>query len=66
MRDLKGLLAHGARAGDLHIEGPTADIRAWSLFDPMWMHENIVRKVGAPAALTFGRESILRGAAHRP
>jgi hypothetical protein len=36
------------------------------LFDPMWMHENIVRKVGARAALTLGRESVLRGAAHRP
>jgi AcrR family transcriptional regulator len=66
LRDLKGLLAHGARSGDVHIEGPTADIRAWSLFDPMWMHENIVRKVGARAALTLGRESVLRGAAHRP
>jgi AcrR family transcriptional regulator len=65
MRDLKGLLAQGGRSGEVRIEAPTADIRAWSLFDPMWMHENIVRKVGARAALTLGRETVLRGAAHR-
>jgi AcrR family transcriptional regulator len=66
LRDLKALLAQGARAGEVHIDGPSADIRAWSLFDPMWMHENIVRKVGARAALRLGRESVLRGAARRP
>jgi AcrR family transcriptional regulator len=66
LRDLKRLLAQGARSGDVRIEGPSADIRAWSLFDPMWMHENIVRRVGARAALTLGRESVLRGAARRP
>jgi AcrR family transcriptional regulator len=65
MRDLKGLLAQGGRSGEVRIEAPTADIRAWSLFDPMWMHENIVRKVSARAALTLGRETVLRGAAHR-
>ena len=66
LRDLRGLLAQGARSGEVHIDGPSADLRAWSLFDPMWMHENIVRKVGARAALTLGRESVLRGAAQRP
>ena len=66
LRDLKALLAEGERSGEVHVDGPSADIRAWSLFDPMWMHENIVRKVGARAALTLGRESVLRGAARRP
>ncbi|HKA84964.1 MAG TPA: TetR/AcrR family transcriptional regulator [Acidimicrobiales bacterium] len=66
LRDLKALLARGERSGEVHIDGPSADIRAWSLFDPMWMHENIVRKVGARAALRLGRESVLRGAARRP
>jgi AcrR family transcriptional regulator len=66
LQDLKALLAQGERSGEVHIDGPSADIRAWSLFDPMWMHENIVRKVGARAALRLGRESVLRGAARRP
>jgi AcrR family transcriptional regulator len=66
LQDLKALLVQGERSGEVHIDGPSADIRAWSLFDPMWMHENIVRKVGARAALRLGRESVLRGAARRP
>jgi len=64
--DLKRLLARGTRADELSIAGPSADIRAWALFDPMWMHEDIVRKVGAGPALALGRESVLRGAAQHP
>ena len=41
--DLKSLLAQGARSGELHVQGPTADIRAWSLFELLWTPENIVR-----------------------
>ncbi|HKE74948.1 MAG TPA: TetR/AcrR family transcriptional regulator [Acidimicrobiales bacterium] len=63
MGDLKALLARGTRAGELHIDGPSADIRAWSLFDPLWMHEGGVRRGGPRAALTLGRETVLRGAA---
>lgn len=63
LRDLKALLARGARAGELHIDGPSAEIRAWSLFDPLWMHETSVRKIGPEAALALGRETVLRGAA---
>jgi AcrR family transcriptional regulator len=66
LRDLKALLAQGERSRELHIDGPSADIRAWSLFDPMWMHEIIVRRVGTRAALALGRDSVLRGAARRP
>jgi AcrR family transcriptional regulator len=66
LRGLKALLAEGTQAGELRIEGPSADIRAWSLFDPMWMHETLVRKVGARAALQLARDSVLRGAAERP
>jgi AcrR family transcriptional regulator len=63
---LKRLLSEGTKAGELQIGGPTADIRAWSLFDPLWMHENRVRKVGVRAALAVARDSVLRGAAERP
>jgi AcrR family transcriptional regulator len=65
LRDLKGLLAEGARSGEIHVEAPTSDIRAWSLFDAVWTDVNIVRKVGARAALGLARDSVLRGAAHR-
>jgi AcrR family transcriptional regulator len=65
LQGLEALLAAGDRAGELRIEGPSPDLRAWALFDPMWMHENIVDKVGARAALALGRDTVLRGAAQR-
>ncbi|HZQ84382.1 MAG TPA: TetR/AcrR family transcriptional regulator [Acidimicrobiales bacterium] len=65
MRDLKSLLAQGARSGELQVEGPSADIRAWSVFELLWMPENIVRGLGPRGALTLARETTLRGAARR-
>jgi AcrR family transcriptional regulator len=63
LSDLKSLLAKGIRSGELHVEGPSANIRAWSLFELLWMPENIVGKLGADGALTLARETTLRGAA---
>jgi AcrR family transcriptional regulator len=65
LRDLKSLLAQGARSGELRAEGPSADVRAWSLFELLWMPENIVRSLGPRGALTLARETLLRGAAQR-
>ncbi|MBV9663186.1 MAG: TetR/AcrR family transcriptional regulator [Actinobacteria bacterium] len=65
LRDLKALLAEGVRTGELQIEGPSADIRAWSLFELLWMPENIVRQLTPRGALTLARETTLRGAATR-
>jgi AcrR family transcriptional regulator len=62
MRDLKSLLAHGTQAGELDVHGPSADIRAWSLFELLWMPENIVRGLGPHGALALARETLLRGA----
>jgi AcrR family transcriptional regulator len=63
LRDLKTLIANGTRSGAVHVDAPSADIRAWSLFDLMWMHETIVHKVGARSALALARDTVLRGAA---
>jgi AcrR family transcriptional regulator len=65
LRDIKAVLTEGARSGDLHVEAPTSDIRAWSLFDAVWTDVPIVRKVGTRAALELARDSVLRGAARR-
>jgi len=65
LNDLKSLLAQGRRSGELHVEGPSADIRAWSSFELLWMPENIVRKLGPRGALILARETTLRGAAQR-
>ena len=53
LRDLKSLLAHGVRSGELRVQGPSADIRAWSLFELLWMPENIVRDLGPRGALAL-------------
>jgi AcrR family transcriptional regulator len=66
LRDLKALLADGARKGEIRVEAPTADIRAWAMFDAVWTEPTILRKVGARAALGLARDSVLRGAAQRP
>jgi AcrR family transcriptional regulator len=66
LRDLKALLAEGARSGDIYVDGPSADIRAWSLFELVWMPENIVRTLEPRGALDLARETVLRGASRRP
>jgi AcrR family transcriptional regulator len=66
LNDLKSLLGQGVRSGDLQVEGALADIRAWSLFELLWMPENIVRKLGPRGALSLARGTTLRGAMDRP
>lgn len=65
LNDLKSLLAQGVRSGELQVEGRSADIRAWSLFEMLWMPENIVRDLGPRDALALQRQTTLRGAAPR-
>lgn len=65
LRDVQSLLAAGHRAGELRIDGPTAGVRAWSLFELLWVPESIVRDPGPRAALSFSRDTVLRGAARR-
>jgi AcrR family transcriptional regulator len=63
LRDVQSLLAAGHRASELYVEGSTAGVRAWSLFELLWVPENIVRDPNPRAALAFSRDTILRGAA---
>jgi AcrR family transcriptional regulator len=65
LRDVKSLLAEGIRTGELQLTGPTADLRAWSLFELLWMPEEIVRKQQPRGALALARDTVLRGAATR-
>ena len=63
LRDVQSLLAAGRRAGELHVEGSTAGVRAWSIFELLWVPEEIVRDPSPRAALAFARSTTLRGAA---
>jgi AcrR family transcriptional regulator len=65
LRDVKAVIAGGTRSGELRVDAPTADIRAWAVFEALWLGVGIVRKHGARAALELGRESVLRGVATR-
>jgi AcrR family transcriptional regulator len=63
--DLKSLLAHGIRSDELRVQGPTADIRAWSLFELLWTPESMVDRLGPRASLSLARQMVLRGAVPR-
>jgi AcrR family transcriptional regulator len=65
LSDLKSLLARGIRSGELRVEGRSADLRAWSLFELLWMPESVVQGLGPAGALRLARETTLRGAAPR-
>ena len=63
LKDLRALLQRSIRAGEVTVEGPSADLRAWSLFELLWMPENLVRDLGPAGALALSRQTLLRGAA---
>lgn len=65
LRDVQRLLAEGRRSGELQLEAPSAGVRAWSLFELLWVPEGIVADLGPHASLTMSRDTVLRGAARR-
>jgi AcrR family transcriptional regulator len=65
LQQLKTLLAAGAKAGELRVEGATADVRTRSLYELMLTPENIVRTAGTRQAFSLARDALLRGAAPR-
>jgi len=65
LRDVQSLLGAGQRAGELHVEGRTAGLRAWSLFELLWVPEGIVHAPDPRAALGFSRDTVIRGAIRR-
>jgi AcrR family transcriptional regulator len=64
LRHLRTLLGHGIRNGELQPPGGSAELRAQCLLEVIWMSEQLVR-IGPRAALAFGRDTLLRGAAGR-
>jgi AcrR family transcriptional regulator len=65
LRQVKALLSDGSQAGEIHLNGTAADVRARCLFEAIWMPENIVRLAGRRAAGALARETVLSGAAPR-
>jgi AcrR family transcriptional regulator len=64
-RQMKELLANGTRAGEMRIEGASAEARVFSMMELVWMPPSIVQKVGVGPAHALARDTVLRGAAKR-
>ncbi len=62
---MKSLLSEGIRAGEIHIDSPTADMLARCIIGEQWIPENILQEVGPRNALILARDTILRGVAVR-
>jgi AcrR family transcriptional regulator len=63
LRQLKSLLAGGARDGELQVDGPSSDIRVRAVMELLWTPETIIRAAGVRRTHAFVRDTLLRGAA---
>lgn len=63
MRQLTVLLRDGARAGEIRIDNPTAELTARCVVDQLWIPERIVHGQGKRATLRHARDTVLRGVA---
>lgn len=64
VRELKALVAAGVRSGELRLPAGSRNVVAHCLLELIWMPEHLVR-AGTTTALTFARQTLLRGAATR-
>lgn len=61
VKQIKSLMTEGERNGSLKNFGTSADVRALSLVELVWVPEKIVRNAGVSAAHALAREALLRG-----
>jgi AcrR family transcriptional regulator len=64
LRELKTLLRDGTRSGEMELPRGSASLCAQCVLELIWPPETLVRS-GTRAALTLGRDTIIRGAATR-
>lgn len=63
MEHLEGLLAAGARAGQLRLGRAPLDVLSRCVMDVLWVPGNIIAWIGPAAARTLARDTVLRGVA---
>jgi AcrR family transcriptional regulator len=63
LAQMRRLLAEGEKAGELRRFEASADLRVRCAFSLIWTPENIIGDLGTERALTFARETFVRGAA---
>lgn len=61
LRQLKTLLAEGTRSSELHVDGPTADLRARCVQETTTCPPSVV-SAGTRSAQSLARDTVLRGA----
>jgi AcrR family transcriptional regulator len=64
-RSLRSMLGEGVRSGDLRRMNASGELVALCVLALTWMPEDSVRAVGARAALSHARDTLLRGAVKR-
>ena len=64
-RSIRALLAAGTKAGTVHFEHGSAEMRSRCVYEALWMPEDIVRISGTKAAHTLARQTLLEGALRR-
>ncbi|MCV7290635.1 TetR/AcrR family transcriptional regulator [Mycolicibacterium wolinskyi] len=65
IRQMKALLGEGIRAGEIHVDSPTADMLTRCIIGEQWIPENILQQIGTRNALILARDTVLRGIAVR-
>jgi AcrR family transcriptional regulator len=63
LRQMKSLLSEGIRSGEIRNDTPSTAMLARCVIGMQWIPENILRAVGARAALLHARDTVLRGVA---
>jgi AcrR family transcriptional regulator len=61
-KQLQQLLAAGEGAGELHVRGSSARVRVNSLYELIFVPENVVLHAGPAGAHALARATVLRGA----
>jgi len=61
VKQIKSVMAEGEQNGSLKNLGASADVRALSLLELVWVPEQTVRNAGVEGAHALARETILRG-----
>ena len=61
IRQMKALLSAGVRAGEIHIDSPSADMLTRCIIGEQWIPENILEEIGTRNALILARDTTLRG-----
>lgn len=65
LRHVRTLLAAGTRAGEMQLEGASAEIRTRCILDAIWGAGSYVAAVPPVAAHSLARDTVIRGAAPR-